>query len=176
MPPISPDNTQRFWVDYTTCGYSHTVMMRAGSTVEASDAGATMAALFAALTSQFRLQTITGFRSAAPGSNISVPEIWPGDATYGSGAGTAYETAQFLDFVGRGPTGHRVRVALFGCIGVSAGGDYRITPSEVSVIGDALDVLVSDGDMFLDVDYQVPVWHQYANSGGNAYWRNKVRG
>lgn len=175
MAPISPDNTQRFFLDYTVCGYPHTHLCRAGSTVTASDAGATIAAFFAALTSQFRLITVLGFRSAAPGTNITVPETWPGAATYGSGAGSPFETAQFLDFVGRGSTGHRVRASIFGCSGTNAGGDFRITPAEVSAIGDALDVLLSDGDIYLDIDYEVPVWHEYANSGQNAYWRNKIR-
>lgn len=175
MPPISPDNTQRFWVDYTVAGYGHTLMCRAGSTVVASDAGATIAAFFAALDSQIVLLTIDGFRSAVPGSNISVPETWPGDATYGSGAGDPYQSAQYLDFVGRGSTGHRVRASVFGVINVQVGGDYRVSAAESSFVGDAIAALTSDGDIFLDVDYQVPIWHNYANCGVNAYWRNKIR-
>jgi hypothetical protein len=151
------------------------MLCRAGSTVIAADAGATMAAVFAAASSGMRLQTIDGFRSALPGTNISVPEVWPGAASYGSGAGTPYESAQYWDFVGRGSTGHRVRVALFGAIGVTAGGDYRISVGELSNIAAVLAELTSDGDIFLDIDYQVPVWHQYADSGVNAYWRNKIR-
>ena len=175
MAPINPNNTQRFFVDYTTCGEAHTLLCRAGSTVTAADAGATIAAFLATLDSQLRLVTITGFRSAAPGTNITVPETWPGDATYGDGAGSHFETAQYLDFVGRGSTGHRVRVAVFGAINSHVGDDYRMTSAESTVVADALAALTSDGDIFLDVDYQVPVWHTYANLGVNAYWRNKVR-
>jgi hypothetical protein len=29
--------------------------------------------------------------------------------------------------------------------------------------------------MFLDIDFTVPVWKNYANVGVNAYWRNKIR-
>lgn len=175
MPPISPDNTQRFWVDYEVSGYDHTLMARAGSTVVASDAGATIAALFDALSDGLYQLTVLGFRSAAPGTNISVPETWPGASTYGTTVGPAYTTAQFYDFVGRGSTGHRVRVAVFGATAIQAGNDYRVTPAESAIIGDALDALRSDGDIFLDVDYEVPVWKDYANTGVNAYWRNKIR-
>jgi hypothetical protein len=175
MPPISPDNTQRFFLDYTTCGYDHTMLCRAGSTVTPADAGATMAAFLAELDSQVRLVTITGFRSAAPGTNITVPQTWPGAATYGDGAGSAFESAQYIDFIGRGATGHRVRVALFGAINVQVGGDYRMSSAESTVVADAIAALTSDADIFLDVDYEIPVWHAYANLGVNAYWRNKIR-
>jgi len=175
MAPISPDNTQRFFLDYDTCGYGHTLLCRAGSTVIAADAGATIAAFLAAIDANFRLLTIPGFRNALPGSNITTPVTWPGAATYGSGAGVKYETAQYWDFVGRGATGHRVRVSLFGAIASFAGDNYRVLPGEAPAVTDAITALTSDGDIFLDVDYEVPVWHTYANCGVNAYWSNKVR-
>lgn len=175
LTPVNPNNTQRFWVDYTVCGFQHTLQMRAGSTVAASDASATLAALFAAFDTSLFLTTIDGFRSAAPGSNISVAETWLGDASYGSGAGAKYQSAWYYDMVGRGPTGRRVRVALFGAVLVQLGDDYRISGTENSLVTDALAVLTSDGDMFLDVEYEVPVWHNYINLGVNAYWRNKIR-
>jgi len=175
MPPISPDNTQRFWVDYTVCGYQHTLQCRAGSTVVASDAGATIAALFAVFDTSLFALTIDGFRSAVPGSNISVPETWPGDAGYGSGAGVPADTANYYGLIGRGATGHKVRVYLFGATVSTFGGDYRISGGENALPGDAITALTSDGDIWLDVDYEVPIWHNYINVGTNAYWRNKVR-
>ncbi len=175
LAPISPDNTQRFWVDYTVCGYQHTIQMRAGSTVEASDASAQMAALFAVFDSSLYECAIDGFRSAAPGTSISVPETWTGDASYGSGAGSPHKTAWYYGLIGRGPTGRKVRVYLFGAILEDYGGDYRISSAENALVGDAITALTSDGDMWLDVDYQVPVWHTYINVGPNAYWRNKIR-
>jgi len=175
MAPISPDNTQRFFLDYTTCGYQHTLLCRAGSTVEASDAGGTIAAFLDAIDAEFRLLTIDGFRSAAPGTNITVPEVWPGAATYGAGAGQAFESAHYMDFVGRGPTGHRVRVAVFGMVNASAGSDYRLTAAENALVSAAIAELTSDAQIFVDIDYEVPIWHAYANVGVNAYWRNKIR-
>jgi hypothetical protein len=77
--------------------------------------------------------------------------------------------------VGRGPTGRRVRVALFGAVIEQFGDDFRISGSENALVADAIAVLTSDGDIFLDVEYEVPVWHNYINLGSNAYWRNKIR-
>lgn len=175
LAPINPNNTLRYWVDYTTCGEQHSMQCRAGSDVTPADAGATIAALFNDLTSLFRLITIDSFRYANPGSNITVATAWPGASTYGSGVGAHYESAQYLDFVGRGPTGRRVRVAIFGCMFTTVGGDYRFSRSENAPVAAALDTLVSDSSIFLDVEYEIPVWNQYANSGVNAYWRNKIR-
>jgi len=175
MAPISPDNTQRFFVDYTVCGYQHTMLMRAGSTVAASDASATLAALFDVYSDSVFAMSIDGFRSALPGTNITVPETWLGDTSYGSGAGAASDTANYMDAIGRGSTGHRVRVGIFGSKIVTSGGDYRIAAGENALVGLVVAVLTSDADMFLDVDYEIPVWKSYLNCGVNAYWRNKVR-
>jgi hypothetical protein len=175
MPPISPDNTQRFFVDYTVAGFQHTLLCRAGSTVTAADAGATIAALFAAFDSAIYVATIDGFRSAAPGTNVTVPEVWPGDPSYGVGAGVPANSAQYYDMIGRGAAGHRVRVALFGAILVTDGGDYRMSSAEDALVANAIAVLTSDGDIFLDINYDVPVWKPYINLGVNAYWRNKIR-
>lgn len=175
MAPIPPNNTQRFWVDYTVSGHQHTLLCRAGSTVTPSDAGGIIGSFFAAFADNIYLTTIDGFRSAAPGVDFSTPQTWPGAATYGNGTGPNHTSAWFYDFVGRGDTGHRVRAAVFGAKTLTEGNDYRITPTEASWVADVLAALTSDGDIFLDVDYGVPIWKNYANSGTNAYWRNKLR-
>lgn len=175
LAPIDPNNTQRFWLDYSTCQFPHTLQCRAGSTVTASDAGGIMAAFLASIESQIYLLTVTGFRSAAPGTNITVPEVWPGASTYGDDEGPKYASAQYIDFVGRGPTGRRARAAVFGAINLQVGSDYRVSESESTAVTDGIAALTADGDIFLDVEYEVPVWHRYMNCGVNAYWRNKIR-
>ena len=175
LAPINPNNTQRYWVDYTTCGEQHSLQCRAVSTVTDADAGATMAAFLNAVSVWTRLITIDGFRRAAPGSNVTTSVTWPGSATYGSGAGSHYETAQYVDFIGRGPTGRRVRASVFGVNFSSLGGDYRISSAESPAVAAAIAELTSDAEIFVDVEYEIPVWHPYANCGVNAYWRNKVR-
>jgi len=175
MAPISPDNTKRYFLDYSTCGFDHTLLCRTESTVTASDAGGTIAAFLDAIDSVFRLITVVGFRVAVVGSNITTSVTWPGAGTYGSGAGSAYESAQYLDFVGRGGTGHRARVAVFGCIFSEVGNNYRLESAENALVAAAIAELTSDTSIFNDIDGQIPVWHTYANTGVNAYWRNKIR-
>lgn len=175
MAPISPDNTQRYYLDYETCSTNHTLLCRAGSTVVDSDASATIAAFLAALGSEINLLTVTGFRRSAPGSSVTNPVTWGGAATYGAGVGPLYKGAYYIDFVGRGATGHRVRVSVFGAVTVASTDNYRTLPGEASYVAACIAELTSDADIFLDVDYEIPTWHNYANIGINAYWRNKLR-
>jgi hypothetical protein len=175
LPPVEPSNTQRYWVDYTVAGHGHTLQMRTTDTVLDADAGATMAAFFAALTSQLLVLTIDGFRKAEINSNISFPVVWPGDDTYGAGAGDPYQSAHFMDFVGKGSGGRRVRASVFGVALEQFGGDYRMSAAESTVVADTIAVLTSDVEMWLDIGLNNPVWHNYANMGVNAYWRNKIR-
>lgn len=175
MAALPSNNTKRFFLDYDTCGFGHTLLCRTTPTVTAADAGATINAFLLAIEAEFRLITVTGFRSAAEGSNLTFPETWPGDASFGAGAGSAFESAHYMDYVGRGQTGHRCRVAVFGMINASAGDDYRLTVAENVLVSNAIDELTSDANIFNDVDGQSVVWNPYANVGTNAYWRNKIR-
>ena len=175
MPPTAPDNTPRYFVDYTVCGFQHTLMCRVDSTVVAADVGATIDALFTAFDSSIFATTIDDFRFADAGSGVSNPVTWPGASGYGSGAGEPANTADYYDMIGRGPTGKRVRVAIFGATITTFGGDYRISGAENALVASAIAVLTSDVQMFLDIEFNNPVWKNYINIGTNAYWRNKVR-
>lgn len=175
MAPLPPDNTPRYFLDYDTCGHGHTLMCRVNSTAVAADVAATISAFLTDLAPNLYLLTVTGFRFADAGTNVSLPVTWTGDATYGDDVGPEYASGQYYDFVGRSPGGRRVRVAVFGAISLQVGDNYRISVAESTDMQDALAELVSDVDHFLAIDFGTPIWNQYANSGVNAYWRNKIR-
>jgi len=139
------------------------------------DAACDIEALFTTVGAQTFPIVVIGFRFQQAGFHVSTDVPWKGSAGWGSGTPQPRHSAQFYDFVGRDSTGVRVRAAIFGATILDGGGDYRISPSEQSWVGDALDVLVSDAQMFWTVNQEIPVWKQYANSGINAYWRNKIR-
>lgn len=149
--------------------------MRCEGTTTDTDASATIGAFLTAISSQINELTVVGFRFRQAGHHVALPATWSGDATYGSGAGDPYQSAAYLDFVGRDEDGVRVRVAVFGCINVQLGGDYRALSSESSYIADAIAELTSDGNMFWTVNGKIPSWNPYSNLGVNAYWRNKIR-
>jgi hypothetical protein len=174
MAPLS-NNTRRWWLDYSTCGHGHTLLMRSSDPVDAAEASAAIGSFLGDLSTQLREITITGFRTAAKGSDVSLPATWGGAATYGSGTGSEFESAQYLDFVGRDEAGRRVRVAVFGVVYSEVGNNYRVTTAESTAVVDALADLVGDPECFLTISELNPVWHTYANVGQNAYWRNKIR-
>lgn len=175
MSPLPPGNTDRYFLDYTTAGFQHTMEMRADGSGDPAGAEAAFDAVLSELTSQVFLVTIDSFRFQLAGNNFSTLLTWGGPATYGSGAGTPSASANYVSAIGRSTLGHRVKFTLFGMVNATLGGDYRMSPGETSVVGAVLAALVADPLYWLAIDGTVPNWHNYLNVGVNAYWRNKIR-
>jgi len=175
MPPTPPNTTDRYFLDYSTCGHDHTLIMRVETSIDETAASTKLDAFLGAMPSLFHQITIIGLRFQEAGTNISLPRTWSGATTYGGSGGQEYETAQFLDFVGRGLDGTRVRVAVFGCTFSEQGNNFRVTRVEQAEVGDAIDILNADLDYFQCVTGSQAVYYDYANSGQNAYWRNRIR-
>lgn len=175
MAPLPSNNTDQYFLDYTTSGEQHTLLCRAADGSTAAGASAAIDALLDVIQGNFNLITVDLFRFQAAGTNISLPVTWAGSATYGGPAGDHFETAQYLDFVGRSSEGRRCRVAVFGATFSFIGNDYRVGPSEGTLVADALAVLSGSPGYFVAIDGLEVVWNNYANCGVNAYWRNKVR-
>jgi len=175
MAPTSPDNTARAWLDYTVAGQAHSQQMRVGVGVSDADVITAFDAAWTEMDSQLLECTITGLRRAAAGTNVSFPVTWTGPASYGSGAGDPYQSANYYDFIGRGVTGKRCRVSWFGTILSQFGGDYRLVSSESTIVADTITALQANASCFLDITGSLVAWHPYADVGVNAYWRNQIR-
>lgn len=174
MAPLPHNNTNIFFLDYTTCTRQHTLQVRFG-TGPLATVMADVDAFLDALGNSHRLMTINGAREQVAHTTVTQDVTWSGESSYGTGAGTANESAQFYDFIGRSPAGRRVRLALFGAIRNSANNVYRATPADDAAFGAALAVLRGEGTSFLAVDGSHAIWKNYVNLGDNAYWRNHIR-
>ncbi len=176
MAPLPSNNTGVLFVDYNTCGEDHTIQCRFNAAASFNDSMALMDGFLTAISASTQLITITGARVRDVGSNVTYPVTWTGAATYGSGAGTHDQAAWFFDFVGRSIGGRRVRMAVFGAQTIvdGSGHDYRLDTGTASIAA-AIAALESDGNACCAIDGDAPSWHQYANSGVNAYWRNHIR-
>src|SRR5215218_4333880 len=108
--------------------------------------------VFTAIDAFIRLTTIDGARFRDQGSDVTQDITWTGAATYGSGGGVRFETAQYFNWIGRSPGGRRVRVAVFGAIIAQIGGDYRASALEIGAVDDVRDVLVAAEGTFLAID------------------------
>jgi hypothetical protein len=149
--------------------------MRVTGDIDAAAASAFLVEFLTDLHDLFFLITITGMRFQLNDTLVSVPVVWSGDATYGGSAGTAFSTAQYLDFIGRSDDGRRVRATVFGCTFSEQGENFRVTPAEQAAVGTAIATLNGDSDFFKAISGHGTIWKNYANCGQNAYWRNKIR-
>lgn len=175
MAPILPNNTARYFLDYSVAGKGHTFQVRCDPEATDGDAIANIDAFMDIVGAFCYPITVEGFRFQQAGSDVSYDVAWTGSAGWGTGTAIPANSAQFYDFVGRDTAGVRVKLSVFGAGLVTSGGDYRIVDSEAGWVSDALDSLVSDATFFWTVGGGIPVWKSYVNCGINAYWRNKIR-
>lgn len=174
MAPLPPNSTKRYWLDYSTDNGSHSMLCRVADGVLDSEAADSIDAFLTAIVGTICEITITAFRVAQLGSNISTLLTWPHAATYGAVPQALINAPSFFDFVGRTHLGRRARVFLYACSSVSQA-DYRYQPGEDADLDAARAVLVAAADTFLAIDGEHPVWHPYINTGLNSYYQRKAR-
>lgn len=175
MAPLPPESTARVYLDYTTCGYQHTLICRFKSGATIQDAVDQLSAFVTGAGTQVYASALVGLRASNDGSNITYPLANTFPTTWGSGSASGNESANYYDFVGRSADGRRVRVALFGAVNVSVNDLFRITGVGSAPWSDMLAALTDNPDVFCTISEQTPVWHNYVNTGINAYWRNTIR-
>lgn len=175
MAPLPFNSTSVLFVDYTVCGYQHTIQMRFDGDENVADAMVELDAFLDALGNSIYATVINGARFQAEGQDVTQDVTWTGNPAYGVGAGIPADTAYFYDFIGRSQSGRRVRVSIFGAKHQGQEGLFRLPETADAAFSGALGVLRSAEGTFLAIDGQQPVWKRYVNLGPNAYWRNKVR-
>ena len=178
MAPLPSNNTGVLYIDYSVAGENHTQQVRFGVSSSSGDALALAYDLWAEASPLLFLCTIIGARVRDAGTNVTYPVTWAGAATYGSGAGEHFNSAWYMDFVGRSIDGRRCRISWFGLVVDfdAVNDDYRLLAGENSNVADVLTALDSGSDVPVSISGQAVNWHQYANIGQNAYWRNHIRG
>jgi len=177
MAALPSNNTDCLFVDYSTCSVEHTVQVRFSNDGDPVDAMVGLHDLLTALDPGLTLLTVLRARVRLAATTVSFEVPWTGDPTYGGTLGPRYKGAAYLDFVGRDTTGRRNRVAIFGPGDFfdTANEDYRFTADDSAVIAAALVQLNLSEGSFLTIAGNQPIWNTYANTGVNAYWRNKIR-
>lgn len=176
MAPLAPNSTARVFVDYTVAGHQHTLQCRFDAPNTPSDCLPVIGDFLTAFGNQLYASTLVGVRYTVAGGTVSSPFSAVGMPTsWGSGAATGNESAQYYDFIGRTTGGRRVRVSVFGAVNVSVNDVFRIPISGNPPWSDALDVLEAAEGVFIGIDGLQPYWHPYVNTGINAYWRNQIR-
>jgi len=176
MAPLPSNNTGVLFIDYETCGINHTLQARFDGVQSFNDSMALLDGFLTALDPAMYQINILGARVRDQGGNVTYPVTWTGAASYGNAPGPKQAGAWYFDFIGRSIGGRRCRIEVFGApvVADETGEDYRL-PAATSYIGAALAALESDGGAVCAIDGDAVNWHQYANTGVNAYWRNRIR-
>lgn len=172
MAPLPPEGTPRFRVNYDVDGVQHSFQVR--SHASPSAVAVLLDTLFTALDGALFEMTIGVMEFAADNSNIFLPvsNTFTGN-TYGSGTPTIEKRPWFYGFQGRGATGRKWHLDVFGAI--SLGTNYRWEPGEYTIIDDAVAALQTFGADLVDIaDAQVTVY-TYVNAGANSYWQRRQR-
>lgn len=174
LVPLAPDNTKRYYLDYTHAGVEHTMVVRTNQSVTDSAVVSQIDAFLTDISTLIQTIEITGFRKSEILSNVTNPVTWTGAASYSVIAAQAVSRPNFLSWTGRSPAGYRARITVFGR-NTSPTDNYRITTSESAPVANAIDQLELVPGIFLAIDGDEPVWNPYANAGSNSYWQRKVR-
>lgn len=174
MAPLPDNNTQRYWLDYTTAAGPRSVQFRVDIATLPEVITALNAYLDILLPKTYSSVTYNSLRYSSAGSDFSFPQVWAPRS--GSAIGTMPTNAgpRFIQWVGRDALGRRVRLSAYGTE-VTPDDNYRSTPAEVPLVLSMLNYLKSVSCPFVTISGERPVWNNYANTGYNVYHQRRER-
>jgi len=178
MPVVAlpPNNTERWWLDYTVNGDTHSWLMRTEDDADPLVVSDVFGDLINNFTdASFYSWSALGLRRALRGSDVTLPFTFTG--TPPSFTGTAVSTddrAKQLSITGRDLSGHKARFFLFGAKLVS-NGDYRTITAESAEVAAFLAALSATPTFFLSINGLSVSWHPYVNIGWNDHWVKQAR-
>lgn len=179
MPVVAlpPSNTPRWWLDYTVNGDPHSLQMRTTSdktNVQVSSVYNDLLSLFTA-DNIYDINAV-GLRHAVEGSDVSLPAVYTGSTSFGSGSAVDTDLrAKTFSFTGRDDSGHKIKFQIFGAKS-GANGNYRIDRGESFIMDAVEDYLNALNGFFNTINGAHPIWNLYANTGWNDHWIRKARG
>jgi hypothetical protein len=179
MAPLPADNTARFWYDYHDGQNPHTILCRFTTSLgfDITDVMAAVDDLLNALDEDLYLINTLGARFADAGSNISVPVIWTGAASYGAGSMPAVFAPRQTMFLGRDSLGRRFRVSIWG-IDQTTPDNFRFASVSGNFVDRAVTSLVASqaGGAFRTISGNQPSMYNYADVQFNSHWETAARG
>lgn len=188
MAPLPPNSTARLFIDYTSMGVPHTLMVRIPNSVtpgEALNYAFTISNVL--VTRMLNTDACIGARYSNEGSNFSFPldfDVNPGILTAAGNIWGQDPESTFISIVGRSPaSGRKTRVEFFTPITTTVWPpDNRYNPGEAAPVDtfreNLLGVLNGTSGPFiaaLTIDGTGVVYNNYVNIAQNAYWQRKQR-
>lgn len=174
MAPLNPNNTRRYFLNYSTSKAAHTMMLRTTLSVTAANASLVFSDILAAWASQLSLININSMEMAEKGTNVRNPVTWGGSATYGAAAEVGNLAPRSICFLGRSTDGRRARLFLYGYKGATPE-DWRLTNADNAAVGTVYATLNTNPGVFLSISELATVKYNYADVNFNSYWERELR-
>lgn len=183
LPPLPPSSTRRLFLDYTSVGFSHTMMLRLPTGADA----AAYAIVYATIFSQ-RMRDSEQFfaaRSSAVGSDVTLPVLFVPIPGVLPGSTTVWqqdpESVQ-LSFTWRGvDTGRKGRLEFYSPVPTTSWpADNRYNPGEAAPIDTLrINFVAAAGHLgtspILSIGGDEISVHEYVNIRANGYWQTRQR-
>ncbi len=176
LPPLPPDNTVRYFLDYIVAGEAHSMQCRATDTVDDATAVAELhtQATFLALAMGSNC-SFTGVSKCVKFSNVRNPV--GGFATITGALAVIADPARPFEtgFAGRSSTGRKVKAFLFGVQGIAIPTSWADTPiTQVNLSAFRNSIAVST-ELWRAIDGSKPTWYDKVTYGYNDHWIAAVR-
>lgn len=176
LPPLPPNNTTRYFLNYTVAGISHTLQQRVDGTATDSGALAAFNDFLDALDGVLGTNaTFLGVDKAVAGSDVRNPVAgWTPRSGAGGFTVTGDARAFQISFTGRSVDGRKVKWQMWG-VGPSSDGDFRWEPGDIAYLDDAIASMASFANHWVTISSLKPVMHTYTNYGYNDHTVRQLR-
>lgn len=183
MAPLAPNLTKRLFVDYTSGGVTHTLLLRFVDGTTDSAAIFTAQGLAGDL-SPFMNANDSFFRArvSEAGTDFSLPVPWVTVVGTGVGAGFVEDAdSAFVSVCGRTGGGRRWRADFFTIAKITTDwpADNRYSPGESTNADDIVQAFRTAADVasptILGIDGLPLIVYDYLNIAKSAYWQRQQR-
>lgn len=184
MAARDPEGTARLFVEYTSAGFAHTMLLRFPSGTLPSDMVTTATPILQEMKGVMRAADgITGLSYSTAGSSVRLPLPFTplaGERSNDLQEGDA--ESHYIDFVGRGQlSGAKVRYTIFvSTSDLQPPSKNRYEPgtlgSDMVAIRNALvNATTGTGALLSTIAGDAPAIYAYVNSGWNYHWQAAQR-
>lgn len=175
MAPLPVNTTNRLWVRKVGISGTHEIMFRGQAGSDQVDlAAAAEEFLNATKGLVYESDVWASARYSAAGSDLSFPIGW---APIAGANGSAYDGRNqpfFVDWVGRGNDGRRVRWSIQGAVPFNDS-NYRAVQGENAAVDAGIVALIAGVTILATISGSPMFPYPYADVGWNAYQQRKRR-
>lgn len=175
MAPLPENNTETWFLRYTSMEQEHTLQFRVLE-MTAESAVITFADALVAILRTAMLQTdsIMELQRRVQGSQFTFTRKTYNVQGNVVGVGGAGQQTQFYSWTGRSDEGRDVRMTFFTPRAPEVP-NYRLSAIDDAFAADVLNHLMASDTLLAAIDNRPVIWNAYTNVGYNSYWQREAR-